>query len=331
MDLKSKYLGLDLSSPVVVAPSPLAKEVANIKKMEEHGAGAVVLGSLFEEQLRAEAQEMEERLDGTNANFAEASSFFPQIHEYRFGPTEYLKHIGAAKNAVNIPVIASLNGSTSGGWTDYAKQIEEAGADALELNIYAVPSDLTLSGTDLEERHVAIVQSVRDAVKLPMAVKLSPFYSNVGNVAKRIADTGVEGLVLFNRFMQPDIDLDSKSVKASSYWSTSEDQRLPYRWIAILKGRVDANLAATGGIHEAEDVIKGLMVGADVTMLCSSLLKNGVEHLRKINLRVTKWAEDNGYASLDELRGSLSQQKVSNPTAFERAQFVKAIGTDLAA
>ena len=331
MELTTKYLGQTLRSPVIVAASPLARDIDNIKKMQENGAGAVVLHSLFEEQLRAEADELEERLDGSNPHFAEASSFFPQIHEYRLGPDEYLGHIKKAKEAVDMPVIASLNGSTVGGWTDFAKQIEEVGADALELNIYAVPADLELSGAELEERHVAIAKSVRDAVKMPVAVKLSPFYSNAGNVAKRIADTGVDGLVLFNRFMQPDIDIEKRTVDAKSYWSQPQDQRLPLRWIAILAGRVNANLAATGGIHEAEDVIKGLMVGADVTMLCSSLLKNGIGQVRKVNVRLTKWLDEHGFASVDDLRGSMSQQKVSNPTAYERAQFIKTIGTKQAA
>jgi len=331
MDLKTKYLGKNLRSPVVVAASPLARDIDNIKKMEDNGAGAVVLHSVFEEQLRAEAEELEERLDGTNPNFAEAASFFPQVHEYRLGPDEYLQHIKKAKQAVDMPVIASLNGSTLGGWTDFAKQIEAAGADALELNVYSVPADLELAGAEIEQQHLGIVESVRGAVEIPVAVKLSPYYSNVGNFAKRVAETGVDGLVLFNRFMQPDVNLDSRSVEAKSYWSQPQDQRLPLRWIAILSGRVQTNLAATGGIHEAEDVIKGLMVGADVTMLCSSLLKNGIEQIRKVNVRVTKWLDENGFASLDELRGSLSQQKVSNPTAFERAQFIKAIGTKQAA
>lgn len=327
MSLTTKYLGKTLRSPIVVAASPLAKDVANIKKMEDSGAGAVVLHSLFEEQIRAEAAELGDRLDAADTHFAEISSFFPKIHEYRLGPDEYLKHVEAAKRAVDIPIIASLNGSTHGGWTDYAQQIEKAGADAVELNIYGVPTELEVTGAELEEQHLGIAESVRRAVKIPVAVKLSPYYSNLANFSRRLGKTGINGLVLFNRFMQPDVDVAKRTIQPRVTWSTPEDQRLPLRWVAILKGRVDLNLAATGGIHEAEDVIKGLMVGADVTMMCSSLMTKGIGHLRTVTDGVTRWLDENGFGSVDELRGSLSQQRVSDPSAFERAQFVKAVGT----
>jgi len=330
MELTSKYLGLTLRTPIVVAASPLSKDIENIKKMEELGAGAVVLHSLFEEQIRADMKEMDEMLEGTEQAFAESSSFFPKVHEYRLGPAQYLEHIQKAKNAVSIPIIASLNGASEGGWVEYAKKIEEAGADALELNLYSVPTDTDLSGAALEERHLNIVKAVRAAVKIPVAVKLSPYYSNLANFAARLAETGVQGLVLFNRFMQPEVNLETGEVEPRATWSQPQDQRLPLRWVAILKGKVDLNLAATGGIHQAEDVIKGLMVGADVTMLCSSLLANGIEQLRTVNEGVNTWLKDKGYESLEQVRGTLSREKVSNPTAFERAQFIRAIGTELA-
>lgn len=331
MDLSTTYLGLKLRTPIVVAASPLAKDIHHIEQMAEHGAGAVVLPSLFEEQIRAEAQELDDRLAQTEPGFSEVSSFFPKIHEYRFGPEAYLQHIQKAKAAVNIPIIASLNGATEGGWVEYAKKIERAGADALELNIYAVPTELDISGAEIEERHLRIVTAVRAAVKIPIAVKLSPYYSNLANFASRLAQTGINGLVLFNRFMQPDINLSTREVEAKTYWSNPEDKRLPLRWIAILNGRVDLNLAATGGIHHAEDVVKSLMVGADVAMVCSALLEHGTAHLRTVNEGLSRWLEENDYSSVSELRGSLSRDKVADPTAFERAQFIKAIGTKDAA
>lgn len=326
MNLSTTYLGKKLRSPIVVSASPLSNDIDTVKQMEELGAGAVVLHSLFEEQLRAEAAELNERLTVSESHFAESSSFFPTLHEYRLGPEEYLEHIQAVKKAVEMPVIASLNGSTRGGWTDFATKIESAGADALELNIYSVPTEIEVTGAELELRHLEVVEAVRAAVRLPVAVKLSPYYSSIANFARRLGETGVDGLVLFNRFMQPDIDLAQRRVEPRYSLSHTEDQRLPLRWIAILKGKVALELAATGGIHDAQDVVKGLMAGADVTMVCSSLLEHGVTHLRTITAGVSEWMKANGYNSVDELRGSLSQQSASDPSAYERAQFIKAIG-----
>jgi dihydroorotate dehydrogenase (fumarate) len=327
MNLNTKYLGHDLRSPVVVSASPLSSNIENLKEMEEFGAGAVVLHSVFEEQLRAEAAELADRLDQGSESFAEALSYFPKIGEYRLGPDEYLRHIEKAKKAVKLPIIGSLNGATLGGWTEFAKKIEGAGADALELNIYTIPTNAELSSAEIEAQYVDIVKAVRGEVKIPVAVKLSPFFTNTAAVAKRLVDAGANGLVLFNRFYQPDVDLEERVVKPQITWSTPFAQRLPLRWIAIMSGRTNANLAATSGIHEARDVLKAVAVGADVAMVCSTLYKNGLGHLRTINRELSQWLERHEFKSLGELRGSLSQRKVEDPTAFERAQFVKAVTT----
>jgi dihydroorotate dehydrogenase (fumarate) len=263
-------------------------------------------------------------LQGTES-FAEALSYFPEPFEYRMGPEQYLEHIRKAKAAVKIPIIASLNGSTLGGWTDFAKQIQQAGADALELNIYSVPTDGKLPGAAIEKNTLEIVKAVRAAVHIPIAVKLSPFYSNMANMATELDAIGVKGLVLFNRFYQPDIDLETLEVQPHILLSTPQDLRLPLRWVAILRGKVKADLAATSGVHQASDVIKMLMAGASVTMLCSALLKHGVEHLKTVEKDLLAWMTEKEYVSVKQLQGSMSQKKVENPSAFERAQYMKAL------
>ena len=325
MDLTTKYLGLALRNPLVPSASSLCEDLGNIKRMEDAGAGAVVLQSLFEEQLRHEAAELDHHLEQGTESFAEALSYFPQPKEFRLGPEEYLDHISKAKQAVRIPVIASLNGTSVGGWIDYAKKIQDAGADALELNIYYIPTDMALSGAKVEKTYLDILQAVRAVVTLPVAVKLSPFFSNLANMARKLDKGGADGLVLFNRFYQPDINLDTLEVEHSILLSTAQARRLPLRWIAILYGRVKADLAATSGIHNAQDVLKTLMAGAKVTMLCSVLFKQGIDQIRVIEREMRTWMEQHEYESVQQMQGSLSQQNCPDPSAFERAQYMRAL------
>jgi dihydroorotate dehydrogenase (fumarate) len=328
MDLTTTYLGMKLRSPLVMSASQaLSEEVDNVRRAEDAGAAAVVLYSLFEEQLRMEARELDHHMTAGTESFAESLTYFPEPSEFHLGPEGYLKHIQKAKKAVKIPVIASLNGMSLGGWTDFAKQIEQAGADALELNIYYVPADLNLSGTEVEKTYLNILKAVKSAVKIPVAVKLSAQFSSIANMAKRLDDAGVNGLVLFNRFYQPDIDLDALEVTPNILLSTPQAMRLPLRWIAILHKRIKADLAGTSGIHTGEDVIKMLMVGANVTMLCSALLKNGVGHLRTVEQEMRNWMEKHEYESVSQMRGSMSQIQCADPTAFERAQYIRAVTT----
>jgi len=325
IDLKTNYLGLQLRTPLVASASPLSQEIESIRHLEDAGASAVVLYSLFEEQLRQESIELEQHLtDGTDS-FSEASSFFPQPDEFRMGPEGYLNHIRRAKEAVSIPVIASLNGTTLGGWAKYARQIEQAGAAAIECNIYFIPTDPEVSSSAVEETYIDILREVKIAVKIPVAVKLSPFFSNMANMAKRLDEAGADALVLFNRFYQPDINLDELEIQPNVLLSTPQALRLPLTWIGILYGRIRANLAATSGVHGHEDVIKLLMVGADVTMLCSALLRNGIDHLEKVEAGVLEWMEKHEYESVQQMKGSMSQIRCPNPSAFERAQYMKAV------
>jgi len=325
VDLSTEYLGLKLRTPLVPSASPLSQEVSSIKRLEDAGAPAVVLYSLFEEQLRQESLELDHRLAEHTESFAESTSFFPQATEFHLGPEGYLEHIRKAKEAVRIPIIASLNGTTVGGWTRYAREIQQAGADALECNIYYIPTDPNLSATQVEQTYIEIVSAVKSSVTIPVAVKLSPFFSNLSNVAKRLDVTGVNGLVLFNRFYQPDIDLDDLEIKPNVLLSTPQALRLPLTWIGILYGRVKAGLAASSGVHEPQDVIKLLMVGATVTMLCSTLLRNGINHIRYIEQGLQEWMEKHEYESVLQMRGSMSQIHCADPGAFERAQYMRAV------
>jgi dihydroorotate dehydrogenase (fumarate) len=325
MDLTTNYLGLKLRSPLVVSASPLSEDVDNIKRMADAGAAAVVLYSLFEEQLRHDRLELHHHLENGTNSFAEALSYFPEPSEYRLGPEEYLKHIAAAKKATGIPIIASLNGSSAGGWTSFAKQIQQAGADALELNIYYIPTSLELTGTEVEMTYLDILKAVKANVTMPVAVKLSPFFSNMANMAKRLDQAGANGLVLFNRFYQPDIELESLEVKPNILLSTPMAMRLPLRWIALLYGRLNASLAATSGIHRASDALKMLMAGADVTMLCSTMLRHGIPQIAAIERDMIDWMDEREYESVEQLKGSLSQKNCAEPAAFERAQYMKAL------
>jgi dihydroorotate dehydrogenase (fumarate) len=304
IDLTTSYLGLKLRTPLVSSASPISQEISNIRRLEDAGASAIVLSSLFEEQLRLESLELDQRLSAGTESFAEAASFFPEPSEFQLGPEEYLKHIAKAKAAVDVPIIASLNGSTVGGWTEYARQIEQAGADALECNIYFIPTDLDLSGAAVEQTYVDILHAVKTAVDIPVAVKLSPFFSNMANMAKRLDSNGADGLVLFNRFYQPDIDLEDLEIKPNVLLST---------------------LAATSGVHGHEDVIKMLMVGADATMLCSALLRHGIYYLKDLEAGVREWMDAHEYESVRQMQGSMSQLRCSDPSAFERAQYMRAI------
>lgn len=325
MDLTTNYLGLKLGSPLVVAASPLSEDVDNIKRMEDAGAAAVVLYSLFEEQLRQDRLELNQNLNQGTNSFAEALSYFPEPDEFCLGPEEYLKHIAAAKQATHLPIIASLNGSSVGGWTSYAKQIQQAGADALELNIYHIPTDMDMPGEMIEDGYINVLRAVKAEVTIPVAVKLSPFFSNFANMAKRFDQAGANGLVLFNRFYQPDIELESLEVKPNILLSTPMAMRLPLRWIALLHGKVKASLAATSGIHRASDVLKMLLVGADVTMLCSTIIRNGIPQIASIQAGMVDWLEEHEYESISQMKGSLSQKNCAEPAAFERAQYMKAL------
>ena len=325
MDLRTRYLGLQLRTPLAASASPLSHEISGIRSLEDAGASAVVLYSLFEEQLHKEALELELHLNAGTESFAESLTYFPHSSEFHTGPEEYLNHIRRAKDAVDIPIIASLNGATLGGWAKYARQIEQAGADAIECNIYSIPTNMEVSGSDVETNYTDILREIKTSVQIPVAAKLSPFFSNLANMAKRLDQMGTDGLVLFNRFYQPDIDLEELEIKTNVLLSTPQDLRLPLTWIGILYGRIRASLAATSGVHGPEDVIKLLMVGADVTMLCSVLLRNGIGHVRHIEQGVLEWLEEHEYESVQQLQGSMSQLRCPDPGAFERAQYMRAV------
>ena len=322
MDLTTTYLGLKLRTPLVPSASPLSKEIDNIRRMEDAGAAAVVLYSLFEEQLILDQYELDARLTQGTESFAEALTYFPEPSQFHLGPEGYLDHIRAAKAAVNIPVIASLNGTSLGGWTSYAKQMEQAGADALELNDYYIPTDVEQAAEQVEQTYIDILKAVKAAVTIPVALKLGPFFSNMARMARHIDEAGADGLVLFNRFYQPDIDLEALEIRPHVLLSTPQALRLPLTWIGILYGRIRANMAATSGVHDAEDVLKMLMVGADVTMMCSSLLQHGIEHIRVVEQRLREWMEAHEYISVHQMKGSMSQQNCANPSAFSRSHYI---------
>ena len=325
IDLSTNYLGLKLRSPLVASASPLSRDIDGICRLEDAGASAVVLYSLFEEQLRQEAVDLDYHLNAGTESFAESLTYFPQASEFQVGPEGYLEHIRKAKAAVSIPVIASLNGSTLGGWTKFAKDIQHAGADGIECNIYYIPTDPRLTAEDVEKTYLDILHAVKTTVTIPVAVKLSPFFSNMSNMARRLDEGGADALVLFNRFYQPDIDLEELELRPNVLLSTPQALRLPLTWIGILYGRVKAGLAATGGAHGAEDVIKLLMVGANVTMLCSALMRHGINHLRHVERELRDWMEEHEYESVAQMQGSMSQLRCPDPGAFERAQYMRAV------
>ncbi|MFZ0734649.1 MAG: dihydroorotate dehydrogenase-like protein [Candidatus Sulfotelmatobacter sp.] len=325
MDLSTTYLGLKLPSPLVVSASPLSRDVDGICRLEDAGASAVVLYSLFEEQLRQEETDLQYHMAAGTESFAESLTYFPQATEFHTGPEGYLNHIRKAKAAVGMPVIASLNGSTLGGWTKFASDIERAGADAIECNIYYIPTDPKITAADVEKTYLDIVRAVKETVSIPVAVKLSPFFSNLANFARRLDDAGADALVLFNRFYQPDIDLEELEIQPNVLLSTPQALRLPMTWIGILYGRIRASLAATSGVHSAEDVVKLLMVGANVTMMCSALMRHGINHLRHVDRELREWMEEHEYESVAQMQGSMSQLRCPDPGAFERAQYMRAV------
>ncbi len=327
LDLTTRYLGLTLKNPLVASASPLSKKVDSVCRMEDAGAAAVVMYSLFEEQIAHESHELDHYLERGTHSYAESLSYFPDLDHYNLGPEPYLEHLHRIKSAVSIPVIGSLNGVSSGGWVDYADKIEQAGADALELNIYYLPTDIDLSGAELEETYVRLVTDIRARVKLPISVKLSPFFTSIPNIAKRLVEVGANGLVLFNRFYQPDFDLDELKVVPDLDLSTSYELRLPLRWIAILYGRIAADFALTGGVHAAQDVLKAMMGGASVAMMASELLAHGPGRLGQMIAGIERWMEEHEYESIAQMKGCMSQRAVAEPAAFERANYMKALNS----
>ncbi|MBN1870780.1 MAG: dihydroorotate dehydrogenase-like protein [Candidatus Omnitrophica bacterium] len=323
MDLSTTYMGLKLKNPIVASASPLSKNIDNYKRMEDSGIAAVVTHSLFEEEIIKEDEAGDYFANAGTNRFAESLSYIPDPEMSYLDPDDYLKRLEAAKKAVSIPVIGSLNGYSSGGWIKYAKRLGETGIDALELNVYFVPTDPALSGSKVEENYLEIFRAVKKAVKVPVAVKLSPFFSSTANMVKRLDDAGADAIVLFNRFYQPDIDLENLEVVPNLILSMPHDIRLPLRWIAITFGQVKASLAATGGIYNAQDVIKMIMGGADVTMLCSVLLKNGIEYAGEIIRDMQEWMKVNQYESVQQMKGSMSRKSCQNPDSFERAHYMK--------
>ncbi|MBI5475465.1 MAG: dihydroorotate dehydrogenase-like protein [Ignavibacteriales bacterium] len=325
MDLKTTYLGLKLKNPIVPSASPLSYSLDSMKQLEDAGASAIVMYSLFEEQIAHERSELLHYLSHGTESYAEALSYFPDVQQYNTGPEEYLEHIHKAKKSLEIPVIGSLNGVSVGGWIEYAKKIQDAGADALELNMYYIPTSLDVSATELENKYLEVAKTVKNSVTIPVAIKMSAFFTSVANIAKKFDNLGINGLVLFNRFYQPDIDLEALEIQPNVILSTPQALRLPMRWIAILHGRIRASLAASSGIHKSEDVIKMLLAGSDVTMMCSALLKYGPDHIKKTLADVEQWMKDNEYISVQQMKGSMSQKSVADPAAFERANYMKSL------
>jgi dihydroorotate dehydrogenase (fumarate) len=323
MNLTTKYLNMVLKNPIVASSSPLSHTVDSIRRLEDAGAAAVVMYSLFEEQIGFDSYYVDYHLTQGIDSYAESISYFPDMQTYNVGPEGYLNLIRRAKEAVDIPIIGSLNGASVGGWTDYASLIEEAGADALELNVYYVPANTYVTGAEVEDLYVEILAAVRQAVTIPVAVKLSPFFSSVANMSSRLMEYGADGLVLFNRFYQPDFDLENLEVKPRLVLSDSDDLRLPLRWVAILYGRLDVDFAITSGIHTSQDVIKGLMAGANVTMMASELLRNGVRRIAQVLNEVVVWLHEHEYESVTQMVGAMSQKHCPEPAAFERANYMK--------
>lgn len=326
-NLSTTYLGLNLKNPLVASASPLSKKVEQAKQLEEAGISAIVMYSLFEEQIIHESLELDHYLTrGSNAN-AESLSYFPESETYSLGPDKYLDQVTALKKNLSIPVIGSLNGVSSGGWTRYARLIQDAGADALELNLYYVTTDPSLTSQDLESAQVGLVAEVSSAIKIPLAVKLSPYITCLPNFAHRIVEAGAKGLVLFNRFYQPDFDVDELEIVHSLDLSTSAELRLPLRWVSILHGKLQADLAITGGVHTATDVVKSMMGGARIAMLASALLQNGAQMIPGLLGDVQDWMKARDYESIQQMQGSMSQQAVAEPAAFERANYMKVLGS----
>lgn len=326
-NLSTNYLGLKLKNPLVASASPLSKRLDKAKKLEEAGVSAIVMYSLFEEQIIHESLELDHFLTRGSDSFAEAQSYLPDGGMYGVSPEKYLNQVAGLKKTLSIPVIGSLNGVSKGGWTSYAKRIEEAGADALELNLYYLATDPDLKSEDLEAAQVDLVADVRSTIKIPLAVKLSPYVTSLPNFAKRLVDAGANGLVLFNRFYQPDFDLDELDIIHNLDLSTSAEMRLPLRWISILYGKLNADFALTSGVHTSTDVIKSMMAGAKVAMTASKVLHDGEQAVALILSGVEEWMQEREYESIEQMQGSMAQKNVKEPAAFERANYMKVLGS----
>lgn len=326
-DLRTTYLGLELANPLVPSASPLGQRTETLRALQDAGAAAVVLPSLFEEQIEHDEIQFTGAFESGAESYAEALTYLPELADYTTGTDAYLRHLEESVSELEIPVIGSLNGISLGGWVEHARRIEEAGAAALELNVYFIAADPDETGAAVEQRYVELVEAVRARCTLPLAVKIGPFFSSVGDMARRIVDAGADGLVLFNRFMQPDIDLDLMTVDPTLHLSEPDELRLPLRWIAILHGRVDCSLAATTGVHSASDALKVLLAGADVAMMASALLRHGPERLAAVLADLDAWLGERGYESIDQMRGAMSQRHVPNPVAFARANYAHLVAS----
>ncbi len=327
VDLTTNYLGLNLKNPLVASPSPLSEKVDNVKRMQEAGIAAVVMYSLFEEQIIHESLELDHYLNSNTESFAEALTYFPDLGKYSLTPDKYIETLEKTKQAVEIPVLGSLNGVSTGGWIEYARKIQDAGADGLELNLYYLPADINLTSSQLEDNYIKLVSDIRASIKIPMAIKLAPFFTALPNFASRLVEAGADGLVLFNRFYQPDLDLENLEVVPNLVLSNSDELRLPLRWIAILYGKVKADLALTTGVHTSEDAIKAIMAGAKVAMTTSAVLKRGTPAIAQILDGMEAWMTEHEYVSVQQMRGSMSQGAVADPEAFERANYMKVLNS----
>lgn len=326
-DLSTTYLGLKLRSPLVASSSPLCQNIGNILHMEDAGIAAVVLHSLFEEQIIIESQALDRHLSAAEESYAESLSYFPDLRRYNIGPDEYVEHIRRTKQAVDIPVIGSLNGVSIGGWIRYARLIEEAGADALELNIYHLPTDPSIDGATVEQQYVELVRHVKASVRIPVAVKLGPYFSSIPNMAAKLDEAGADALVLFNRFYQPDFDLESLEVVPNLVLSNSSELLTRLHWVGILYGRIRADMAITGGVHTAQDVLKCMMAGARVAMMTSALLRQGIDYAARLEEDLIRWMEEHEYESIRQMQGSMSAQRVADPAAFQRANYMRVLSS----
>jgi dihydroorotate dehydrogenase (fumarate) len=327
IDLSTTYLGLKLKNPLVASASPLSEKLDSVRKLEDCGVSAIVMYSLFEEQVIRESLELDRFLSNGTHTYAEALTYLPEVGRYSMGPEAYVENVYRLKQATQIPIIGSLNGVSTGGWIQYAQQIEQAGADAVELNIYYLPVDPDLTGAELEENYVNLVKDLRSQVRIPIAVKLSPFFTSMPNMARRLVEAGADGLVLFNRFYQPDFDLDELEVVPNLQLSSSAELRLPLRWIALLYGRVQTDYALTSGVHTTTDMLKAIMAGASVSMVTSEFLQNGIERAGEMLGGMLSWLEEHEYESVVQMRGSMSAQAVAQPNAFKRTNYMKVLSS----
>ena len=327
IDFSTKYLGLKLSGPIVVSSTPLSENLDNVRRMEDAGASAIVLTSLFEEQLELESKALDEDLSRGTESFAESLGYLPDLNDYRMTHEVYLEHLRRAKSAVNIPILASLNGATTGGWVRFARDVEQAGADAIELNTYALATNRSQTATDLELQLLELVAAIADAVKVPVSVKLSRSFTSVPHLVSRLDEVGARGVVLFNRFYQPDFDIETLEVRPTLHFSTPSELLSRLHWAAILYGHMNIDLAISGGVHSAEDVLKGIMAGARITMMASALHIHGIEHIGRVLADVRYWLEKREYSSLWETRGCLSRRSVPDTSPFDRGNYIKTLSS----